>query len=188
MTNLGEKIYRWVERNAQPAYILFGLLWIICVNTFLFPNFPTWIDPSFNLSGILDVKFGIHPETALNYFKSLGEKGREAYFYTSAILDNIYALTYCFIYAILLFFLIKKVYQKNYYSKLKLIKLPFLVSASDIMENISIQLSLLYFPNANNILLYFASVFNMLKWVLAAVLIFSILFLVLKWILVLIKK
>ena len=172
----------WVERNAKPNRIIIGIIWIVFVNAVIFPYFPNRIDADFPLQKILDTRVGFMPAEAKQLFTVLGEKGREAYFLTSVLVDNLYALTYGFIYAFLLVFLLKKVYPYNYNSKRHWIGLPFMVASFDLLENVGIQTALLMYPKSNDWLLLVTVFFNVMKWFSGFVLLISVLSLFVKWI------
>jgi hypothetical protein len=112
----------------------------------------------------LDARFSYSPEAAYRIIDGLGPQGRKSYAIVALTLDLLYPLVYTLLFILSIY----AIFRRTFPSKLALRKLAFLplgMLAADYLENFSIAVLLLRYPQRLPALARSASLFTGLKWV-----------------------
>tara|TARA_B100001029_G_scaffold39132_1_gene30246 strand:- start:4133 stop:4633 length:501 start_codon:yes stop_codon:yes gene_type:complete len=120
---------------------------------------------------MLDLKFGFNSLDVEQTFINLGDEGRKYYIYSSLILDTFFPIFYVSLFiGIFINLNISKIF----------IFIPLSGGLLDLGENIQISLLMSSLATANEYLIFSASAFNQLKWLLIYLTIFLIIIGILK--------
>ncbi len=138
--------------SLKLSLILF--LFVIIFNVLIFPFFAH----AKNAEPI-DIHFAYSPEKAYELINSYSEATRESYMISEMTLDVLYPVVYTLFMSISLILLFP--------SKEKVAWLPYLVFASDLIENTGIIVLLYNYPKELYNLAIITSVFSTIKWLLA---------------------
>ncbi len=153
------KFWEEISLYVSKRNILTGFGIIILFNLVLLPGFPALF--SVKNSYALDLTFGYSAETAYSMLNNLGSKGRTVYLISEIIIDLPYAIFYSFLYSVV----IVAVYG---YSKTGFVRyfiwLPVLIGLSDILENLSIVLMIIFYEYKITFLAAAGSLFTVGKW------------------------
>ncbi|UZD22827.1 hypothetical protein PBT90_05265 [Algoriphagus halophytocola] len=139
---------KFIPKKILTLLILSGLF-------FLFNFLLNWYMPK---SLALDVKFAYSAKVAYESLTEMGLEGRSRYLLGIWALD----FPYMFIYLALLSGIIKKVWRSE-----RVLILPFLLFAFDVLENFIVTLMLVNFPDRYTFLGCMASIATTSKWLFA---------------------
>lgn len=109
----------------------------------------------------LDLKFGYSVEEAYEALGRLDADEREGYHFGILTLD----MPYLVIYFLLFSGILVKIWKKK-----QVVFIPFLIMVFDFLENISVLSMLRLFPERNEPVAVFASIFTTSKWVMIGIL------------------
>ncbi|MBN2652455.1 MAG: hypothetical protein JXR63_08730 [Spirochaetales bacterium] len=113
---------------------------------------------------ILDVKFGYSPEQAYSLLENLGDEGREFYLKKIIPIDFFFPVAYSFLLFLALYILTKGSSFLRVFRPL-IFALPLLTCLFDYFENISVLILLLKYPSQLLILVKFANVMTICKFI-----------------------
>ncbi len=167
-------IPNFITKKSTPKNITLGVVFILLVNMVIFPLFMT---DKVHIGNILDLHFGFSSDEVLNVLSSMQKSGRKLYLLTTLLIDTPYALTYGFVYALIIAALLKRNLTK---ANQFLILPPFLISLFDLFENSGIVYFILNYPNINPSAAKLISLSNQLKWLFAGLTFILILYLLLR--------
>lgn len=146
------------QRYQRLLLIISILIWLL-FNLLLFPYFLP-VPEGASLT-ILDVRLFYTSLDVTELFLLLGESGRASYLFQLLIIDMFYPAIYAVMLSLLLY-LLSACYGKWWHF------LPFLAAGADLSENVLIAAMLLNFPEMPDLLVWFATAFTMIKWLLVA--------------------
>ena len=132
---------------------IFILLNICGLIFFLLPHNIFW--------NMLDLRFSYTEEIVKQSFISIGEEGRQLYFFSALIIDTIYPLLYVSLFIGAFY----KMFKANTY----LLILPLSAGFFDILENIQVSLLLLNFPNLLSQNIFYSSTSTSIKWIMIGI-------------------
>ena len=140
---------------------------VIPFNALLFPLLTQRIK---TLSGgveTLDVTLGYLPKTALQAVEAYTSAGRTWYLITQWTADLLFPIAYTLLFSLLLASLYRRAFSPD--SPFQGLRwAPIGMMGFDYLENITISLLLVSFPQSPMALAVVASIASLLKWVLAA--------------------
>ncbi len=165
------------ERFNHKVFFITGFIFILFINLIAFPLFPKLFSKNFvSTTNILDLQFGYNIDKVFEILNNLHRQGREIYFYSTLFVDTPYALFYGFFYAVIFYSLLKNT------GKLKRLKFliffPFLISISDLLENLFTLVFIRKYPNISPNLIHFGSLFNQMKWIFSLISLLIFLYLI----------
>ena len=132
---------------------IFILLNICGLIFFLLPHNIFW--------NMLDLRFSYTEEIVKQSFISIGEEGRQLYFFSALIIDTIYPLLYMSLFI--------GAFYKMFKANTFLLILPLSAGFFDILENIQVSLLLLNFPNLLSQNIFYSSTSTSIKWIMIGI-------------------
>ncbi len=129
---------------------IFILLNICGLIFFLLPHNIFW--------NMLDLRFSYTGEIVNQSFISIGEEGRQLYFFSALIIDTIYPLLYVSLFL--------GAYYKLFKVKIFLLILPLSAGFFDILENIQVSLLILNYPTLSSQNIFYSSTSTSIKWIM----------------------
>ena len=132
---------------------IFILLNICGLIFFLLPHNIFW--------NMLDLRFYYTEEIVKQSFLSIGEEGRQLYYFSTLIIDTIYPL----LYVSLLLGAYNKLFKENTF----LLILPLAAGFFDILENIQVSLLLSNFPTLLSQNIFYSSTSTSIKWIVIVI-------------------
>ncbi len=160
-------LFHLLEKYANKKNIFIGVVIIILFNVVFLPMFPKlFTNQEIPLESILDLKFSYSSETSYQIFSNLGNEGRKIYRLSEIIVDTPYAVIYGFIYALIIFILLKN-NKLNGFIYLSIV--PFLISFFDVLENTGVIIMISNYPKKLETINNLASLFTSLKWIFAGI-------------------
>ena len=129
---------------------IFILLNICGLIFFLLPHNIFW--------NMLDLRFSYTGEIVNQSFISIGEEGRQLYFFSALIIDTIYPLLYVSLFL--------GAYYKLFKVKTFLLILPLSAGFFDILENIQVSLLILNYPTLSSQNIFYSSTSTSIKWIM----------------------
>ncbi len=169
----------FIEKHSTRKNIILGVVFILFINMVAFPFFPNiFFGKSLPINLIFDLQFGFDVDFTKDLLEQLGVNGRHIYLLSTLLIDTPYALVYGFIYAFIIYNLLKKnnLEQRFYY----LSYIPFGSSIFDLSENFFIIKMINDFPAVKYNIVFIASISNQLKWSFAVVTVVIVIILLLK--------
>lgn len=164
----------FLEKTGGKRIMIWGLAFVV-FNSLVFPVMGSRVDPS-GVYKVFDLFFGYSMPEAVSLLQGIGEKGRTAHFFTTAVADIIYPVIYTFLLSMLIALLIKKLLlSESIYSYF--ILSPFCVMAFDYLENLSIIIMLASFPDISESMVKTGSFAGIAKWCCTGFVITGIIFL-----------
>ena len=134
------------KKSQITIFILFNICGLIF---FLLPH---------NIfSNMLDLKFSYTEEVIRQNFVSIGEDGRQLYFFSAIIIDTIYPLLYVSLFL--------GAYYKLFRENVFLFTFPLASGFFDILENIQVSLLLSNFPMLSSQSIFYSSISTSIKWI-----------------------
>ncbi len=165
MIKIVTTISDWAYRKAQTRIILLLLLLLFVMNLFVFPYYTARIVQDQG-PPILDLHFGFSADQAYNTLEAFGEQGRAVYLEMLLVADTIYPLVYgLFLIFLASFFLRRILKPGNEFRIVNLLAVDAVIF--DFLENAGIVYLIGQFPLRVDFVAGLASVFNILKWVMA---------------------
>tara|TARA_B100000401_G_C52353130_1_gene506699 strand:+ start:205 stop:585 length:381 start_codon:yes stop_codon:yes gene_type:complete len=107
---------------------------------------------------MLDLRFSYTGEIVNQSFISIGEEGRQLYFFSALIIDTIYPLLYVSLFL--------GAYYKLFKVKTFLLILPLSAGFFDILENIQVSLLILNYPTLSSQNIFYSSTSTSIKWIM----------------------
>lgn len=164
---MNNKLMDWFTTHASLKNIVFALMAVIPFNALIFPLLMRQITAQSVSIGMLDVTLGYLPQSALQSVEAYGASGRTWYLITQWTADLLYPIAYTFLFSLLL----ASLYLRSFLPDSPFQNLrwaPIGMMGFDYLENITISLLMIYYPNSPLSLAVIASFASLLKWVLAA--------------------
>lgn len=150
------------QRYQRLLLIISILIWLL-FNLLLFPYFSPL--PEGASLTILDVRLFYSSSDVMELFLLLGEGGRASYLFQLLFIDMFYPVIYAVMLSLLLYLLSASYGKWSHF-------VPFLAAGADVSENVLIAAMLLNFPEIPDLLVWFATEFTMIKWLLVALSVF----------------
>jgi|GEM_PF-5624668 len=148
---------------------LLGLLMLLILFSFQYLTVCWQADLGPLASGeelqLLDAYFGLREKEVIPLLEHLGPNYRRFHSYLYISLDLIYPISYGLFFSALLLFLLQNSYPRYLGSLYRLSFFPFLITITDLLENISFILLLWRYPQIDPYLWRLASIFNQTKWI-----------------------
>ena len=164
---MNNKLLDWFTAHASLKNIVLAMMAVIPFNALIFPLLMRQITAHSGSTGMLDVTLGYLPQSALQAIEAYGASGRTWYLITQWTADLLFPIAYTFLFSLLLASLYRRAFLPD--SPFQNLRwAPIGMMGFDNLENITISLLLISFPNSPVILAVIASIASMLKWVLAA--------------------
>ena len=132
---------------------IFILLNIFGLIFFLLPYNIFW--------NMLDLRFSYSEEIVKQSFGSIGEEGRQLYFFSALIIDTVYPALYVSLFL--------GAYYKLFKENIFLLILPLTAGFFDILENIQVSLLLSNFPTLSSQNIFYSSTSTSIKWVVIGI-------------------
>ena len=112
-------------------------------------------------SNMLDLKFSYTEEIVKQSFVSIGEDGRQLYFFSALVIDTVYPLLYVSLFLGAYY----KLFRENAFLFI------FLIASGlfDILENIQVSLLLTNFPTLSSQNIFYSSTSTSMKWIAIAI-------------------
>ena len=108
-------------------------------------------------SNMLDLRFSYNEEIVNHSFVSIGEDGRQLYFFSALIIDTIYPLLYVSLFL--------GAYYKLFNKNTSPLIFPLAAGFFDILENIQVSLLLTDFPALSSQNIFYSSTSTSIKWI-----------------------
>ena len=108
-------------------------------------------------SNMLDLRFSYNEEIVNQSFVSIGEDGRQLYFFSALIIDTIYPLLYVSLFL--------GAYYKLFNKNTSPLIFPLAAGFFDILENIQVSLLLTDFPALSSQNIFYSSTSTSIKWI-----------------------
>ena len=108
-------------------------------------------------SNMLDLRFSYNEEIVNQSFVSIGEGGRQLYFFSALIIDTIYPLLYVSLFL--------GAYYKLFNKNTSPFIFPLAAGFFDILENIQVSLLLTDFPTLSSQNIFYSSTSTSIKWI-----------------------
>ena len=132
---------------------IFILLNIFGLIFFLLPYDVFW--------NMLDLRFSYSEEVVKQSFDSIGEEGRQLYFFSALIVDTIYPMLYVSLFL--------GAYYKLFKENIFLVILPLSAGLFDILENVQVGLLLSNFPILSSQNIFYSSTSTSIKWLVIGI-------------------
>lgn len=164
---MNNKLLDWFSTQASLKNIVLTLMAAIPFNALIFPLLMRQITAQSASIGMLDVTLGYLPQSALQAVEAYGASGRTWYLITQWTADLLFPITYTLLFS----FLLASLYRRAFLPESPFQNLrwaPVGMMGFDYLENITISLLMLAYPNSPLALAVIASIASLLKWVLAA--------------------
>lgn len=164
---MNNKLLDWLSTHASLKNIVMVLMAIIPFNALIFPLLMKQITAQSDSIGMLDVTLGYLPQSALQAVEAYGASGRTWYLITQWTADLLFPIAYTFLFSLILASLYHRAFSPD--SAFQNLRwAPIGMMGFDYLENITISLLMLTYPNSPLALAVIASIASLLKWVLAA--------------------
>jgi len=164
---MNNKLLDWFTAHASLKNIVIALMAVIPFNALLFPLLMRQITAQSGGIGMLDITLGYLPQSAIRAVEAYGTSGRTWYLIAQWTADLLFPIAYTFLFSLLLASLYRRAFSPD--SPFQNLRwAPIGMMGFDYLENITISLLLILFPNSPLALTVIASIASLLKWVLAA--------------------
>lgn len=156
-----------------PLFETSGKTKNLVILSLLFGWFNLMLSQFLSKDHALDLKFAYSVEEAYLAIGQLNLDQRLLYRFGIWALD----MPYMLVYGLLLGGILYRIWGKG-----KILWLPYLISASDFLENLWILRILKLFPQENEVLAILASIFTTAKWVFVLIAFGGIIYGILRWV------
>ena len=162
-----KKILTFIQYKTSWLMIL-GLLAAACLLTFIMNgtalpfSTPTIEEHSGGIP-ILDMRMSYTPEEAYQLFSALGIAGRQAYRTLHLVPDMLFPISYALLFAFTVAWFLVRLLPLEHPLQW-LILTPLISGLADILENLSLVVSSLMYPNRVDWLVQFASLLTKIKF------------------------
>mgnify|MGYP001824594904 FL=1 len=162
-----KKILTFIQYKTSWLMIL-GLLAAACLLTFIMNgtalpfSTPTIEEHSGGIP-ILDMRMSYPPEEAYQLFSALGIAGRQAYRTLHLVPDMLFPISYALLFAFTVAWFLVRLLPLEHPLQW-LILTPLISGLADILENLSLVVSSLMYPNRVDWLVQFASLLTKIKF------------------------
>jgi hypothetical protein len=149
------------KKAGLKAVIIWGAVFLF-FNIIVFPVLGNQIDPAGEYN-ILDLFFGYSMKEAFSVLEGIGEDGRSAHLYATAVADMIYPVIYSVFLSLLIAVLIKKLLSTESCFSYFVFS-PFIIMLFDFIENSAIISMLISFPDITETMAKAGSIAGIAKW------------------------
>lgn len=118
--------------------------------------------------GVIDLTFGFNPQKTLSMVAGYGDSARFYYARTEMTTDIIYPIVYAFLFGIILSLL----HRGTTYAWLNI--LPFVCLFFDYLENVTIVILLITYPQQSLSIATLCEIFKLMKWLTLGTVIFLV--------------
>jgi len=154
------RILTFLNRLASWKSLLIFLAIYLLFNGYILKNAENKINEYAGKSvGIIDLTFGFNPQKTLMMVREYGDEARSFFATTEMTIDLVYPIVYAFLFGIILTLL----FRRSSFQWVNI--LPFICLLLDYLENITVVILLLSYPQQSVTIAILCEIFKLMKWI-----------------------